>query len=165
MWLRLSLTGVAAAAIGVGISATETVTVTSDSMSPTLQRGDRVQVDRALAVRLGPRRGEIWLLRNPRPDDGNGLMLLKRVVAMPGDTVSVAGGRLLLNGKPGAEPYLSGSIAYSSGPTRLGRDAYWVLGDDRNRSEDSHSWGAVPRRHFLGRVFLRHWPLQRFRLL
>jgi signal peptidase I len=125
--------------------------IPSKSMSPTIAPNDRVVVD----TRSGntPRRGEIWVFKLPNRSLG-----VKRVVGLPGETLEVAGGRLLIDGTPLVEPYLAGPIGYAMPPVELRANEFFVLGDNRNASFDSHVWGPAPKNGFIGRVEFRHWP-------
>jgi signal peptidase I len=128
--------------------------VPTGSMSPTIAPGDRICVD----ARGGdePARGEVWAFRMPKLG-----VFIKRVVGLPGEVVEVAGGRLLVDGRPLAEPYVAGPITYAMPPVRLEAGQYFVLGDNRNASNDSHVWGPLPSGQFIGRVKFRPWPPSR----
>lgn len=162
-WVGFLATTVLALAIAAFAGTTRSYFVPTDSMLPTLAVNDQFRAETFLSLRAGPRPGELWVMNNPRPNDGNGLTLVKRVVAVPGDTVAVREGRLEVNGVAREEPYVAEPMEYEVPPTKLAADTYWVLGDNRNASEDSHSWGALPKHQFVGRVWVRYWPLNRFR--
>jgi signal peptidase I len=125
--------------------------IPTKSMAPTLLPNDRIVVD----TRAGntPRRGEIWVFALP-----NRSLAVKRVIGLPGETIEVAGGRVVIDGKPLVEPYLSGPIGYTMAPVTVKPNEFFVLGDNRNASFDSHVWGPAPKQEFLGRVEFRHWP-------
>lgn len=166
---NLKVAGIALGALLISLyfAGTEQYFVPSDSMNPRIVKGDRFRADRMLAPRIGPRRGEIWVLRNPTPTDDNGPYLLKRVIALPGETVEVKERQLYVNGKPLNEPYVDKTqpMLYTVKPVTLDKTEYWVLGDNRNFSRDSHEWGPLQRGMFVGRAFLVTWPLGRFGLL
>ncbi len=127
------------------------VIVQGRSMMPTLQDGDRYLLDRLSYRYRGPRRGELVVLRDPGHED----FAVKRVVALPGESVQVKDGVLYINGRPLAEPYLASGTqtlapASMEQLLRLGRDQYFVLGDNRAESEDSRYYGAVKRDWFIG---------------
>jgi signal peptidase I len=128
--------------------------IPTSSMAPTIVKGDKILVD----TRAGntPRRGEIWVHGLP-----GGTLGVKRVVGLPGETVAVAGGRVWIDGKPLAEPYLAGPTGYTMAPVVLKPDEYFMLGDNRGLSFDSHVWGPLAKRQFVGRVEFRPWPLAR----
>jgi signal peptidase I len=137
--------------------------VLSDSMEPTLQPGDWLLVDKLCYGFDGPggtpARGDIVVFNAPlEPGDE----YVKRVVAIPGDTVQITGGRLILNGTPVDEPYLSadsratggggsGENAFSE-PTLIPPGKYLVLGDNRPASKDSRSWGLLAGEEIIGRA-------------
>jgi signal peptidase I len=125
-------------------------------MMPTLRPGDRVVVDK-LAYLLGePRRGDLVVFHQPR----DGGLLLKRVVAVGGQLVGIEDGVLHVDGRAVAEPFVNRRLVDSVyfGPVRVPRDAVFVMGDRREDSVDSRSFGAVPRTLLVGRVDLRIWP-------
>ena len=133
--------------------------IPSASMNPTIRAGDRVGVS-TIGNTL-PNRGEIWVFRMPlssgsAPNEG-----VKRIIGLPGETVEVRAGHVLIDGRPLSEPYLGVPIAYEMPPLVLGRDEYFVLGDSRNSSHDSHVWGPLRRDHLIGPVKVRYWPPRR----
>ena len=127
--------------------------VPSGSMSPAIAPGDRICVEPSHGAT--PKRGEIWLVSKP------GATFVKRVVGLPGESVEVVGGRVMIDGRPLAEPYIAGPMSYSMAPVRLKRGQYFVLGDSRNASFDSHDWGPAEDQELIGRVKFRPWPPNR----
>jgi signal peptidase I len=141
----------------LGTFVAEPFAVPSASMMPTLRPGDRVVVDK-LAYRFGePRRGDLVVFHAPRGGDE---LLLKRVVAVGGQSVGVEDGVLHVDGRAVREPFVNRRLVDSVyfGPVRVPRDAVFVMGDRREDSVDSRSFGAVPRALIVGRVDLRIWP-------
>lgn len=133
--------------------------IPSNSMSPTIKAGDRVGVqDRSHPL---PARGEIWVFLQPSPGSKPSITLVKRVIGLPGESLEVASGKVIVDGRALDEPYLSGPISYTMPPIKLGPDEFFMMGDSRNSSQDSHVWGPVPRDHLIGPVTLRFWPLQK----
>lgn len=123
--------------------------VPTASMAPAILPGDRITVD----TRGGtPDRGEIWAFSGPNST------LIKRVVGLPGETIEVAGGRVLVDGKPLVESYPTVPPTYTMSPVPLGPDQYFMMGDSRDASADSHVWGPLHRGKFLGRAEARFWP-------
>ena len=152
--------------------------IPSDSMVPTLKTDDRVIVNK-LSYKAHPvHRGDIIVFTTPKGPDGKPIDptikdLVKRVIGLPGETVSEKNGHVLVNGKPIDESYLpAGTVSdcasfvpncFPSGP--LPPDRYWVMGDNRTGSRDSRSFGAIYKSSIVGRVFLRIWPLNRLGIL
>ena len=141
--------------------------IPSGSMLPTLQLQDRVLVEK-LRPRLGlqPAPGTIVVFHPPPPLLAAGYdpdaALIKRVVALPGDTVEVKGGTLWRNGEP-LRPDWSGAVMdYGLPPFTVPPDHLMVLGDNRNASLDSHLWGPLPQQELIGTAVWRYWPLKRF---
>lgn len=150
--------------------------IPTSSMEPTLHCAkpgafcegrfdDRVIANR-LAYTFGdPRRGQIVVFKAPRGADRCGLQdggstFVKRIVGLPGESVSERGGVIYINGKRLVEPYVEPSRrgdASGSWP-RVGKDHYFVVGDNRIHSCDSRTWGTVPRSSLIGPVMLTYWP-------
>jgi signal peptidase I len=162
-WVGVLLTALLAAVLAFFFGATRSYFVPSDSMVPTLLQGDEFRADTFFALQAGPKRGEIWVITNPSPNDGNGPVLVKRVIGLPGEKVATDGGVVTINGKPLDEPYCAEKPDYQLGPKKLGPDEYWLLGDNRNRSEDSHKWGPLPKSLLIGKAVVRYWPLSRMK--
>lgn len=141
--------------------------IPSESMTPTLQVGDRVLVNK-LAYRFGePSRGDIVVFEAP-PGEGNPEIkdLIKRVVALPGETVEGRGGEIFVDGERLRESWLSnGARSRNFGPERVPEDHYWVLGDNRLDSRDSTFFKSIPEDTLIGKAFVRIWPLSDFSTL
>lgn len=86
---------------------------------------------------------------------------MKRVIGLPGETIEVRSGAVYINGAPLAEPYITVPGMYSMPRQNLGPEEFFVLGDGRNMSSDSHIWGPVPAKMLRGRVVYRVWPTRR----
>lgn len=141
--------------------------IPSGSMLPTLQVGDRLLVDKIVYRLKGYERFDI-IVFSPPPGAQVGEVkndLIKRVIAIPGDTIQVIGGKVLLNGEPLMEAYIENAPAYSYGPVTIPEEAVFVMGDNRNNSFDSHAWGFLPIENIKGRAFFRFWPLDRIGVL
>lgn len=139
----------------------EVFVVEGRSMEGTLVTGDRLLVNKLVFLLRHPARGEIIVFRNPR-DPGRDF--IKRVVALPGEMVELRKGKLYINGEAYPEPYLSFPGERDAAPHRLGEDAVWVLGDNRNNSEDSRVFGEVPFSMIKGKAFLRFWPPSQWKM-
>jgi len=132
------------------------VSVQGDSMTPSLQGGQIILVNR-LAYRLQPvRHGDIIVFRSPEaPQD----TLVKRVIALPGENVALKQGQLFINNARVAEPYVAQSDADGFGPLQVQDGTLFVLGDHRGVSNDSRSWGLLPMVLVAGRAEFSIWPL------
>jgi signal peptidase I len=134
------------AAVIVIAGATRTAQVTTAAMEPAIRAGATVSYD----PRPGAlRRGEIIVFRI---EHGDSRLIASRVVALPGDSVEVRDGHLYVNGQPQVEPFVTVPMAYSVPLTRLTSGQYFVLGDNRNDSLDSHLFGPLPGREVVGVV-------------
>jgi len=127
------------------------------SMEPNFHTSERVVVDRLTMLISGPSRGDVVVLDSPiTPDE----LLIKRVIGLPGETVVIKEGHVYINGKLLDESYVNGFCTYSScdGEWQLSQSQYFVLGDNRAHSLDSHSFGPVDVSTIKGIARLRYWP-------
>ena len=127
------------------------VQVQGSSMSPTLIDGERYLLYRCTYLLREPRQGEIVVIKDPE-DHG---LSVKRIIGVPDDVVEIRRDGLYVNGAKLPEPYLISKYTLDpknlpAKPVRLGKSNYFVLGDNRNRSADSRSYGPVPRANILG---------------
>lgn len=124
------------------------------SMEPNLLERQRLIIDK-ISYRLhAPQRNDIVVLSKPDMSE----MLVKRIVGLPGETIEIRRGIVYIDGQPLPEPFPHNVGIYSMPPVTLGALSYFVLGDNRDNSNDSRSFGPVKREHILGRVWLRYWP-------
>jgi signal peptidase I len=144
--------------------------IPSESMVPTLEKNDRVLVNK-LSYRLHDiRRGDVVVFKAPPDVDTEAKDLVKRVIGLPGDRIEARGdGRVYVNGKRLKEEYLPQGVRTVPGfePVRVPKDSYWVMGDNRENSRDSRVFAQhfVPKKDIVGRVFVRIWPPNRLDLL
>lgn len=139
--------------------------VSGSSMENTLSDKDHVIVDK-ISYRLdSPKRYDIVVF--PYPQNRNKLYI-KRIIGMPGETVQIKeDGTILINGEPLAEPYgreVIASAGVAKYPVTLSDDEYFVLGDNRNDSQDSRDSmvGNIKREDLVGKAWARIWPLGKF---
>ncbi len=125
------------------------------SMLPNLHEGEYVIVDKVSYTFRSPERGEIVVLKNPTPGQPD---LIKRVIGLPGETIEVKGGQVRINGQPLTEPYLAQPMVGDFPATQLQNGQYFVMGDNRNNSEDSRRFGARPVGDIVGRAWIIYWP-------
>jgi signal peptidase I len=102
-----------------------------------------------------PRRGDVVVFHYP-PDPSKDY--IKRIIGLPGELVEVQDGRVYINRHPMTEPFGPNPGSYSAAPIRLGPGEFYVMGDNRNSSSDSHVWGPVPLENIVGRAVVRYWP-------
>jgi len=127
------------------------------SMEPSLSHGERLLVDKITYRFRPPARGEIVVFRYPADPSRK---FIKRVIGQPGDVVYIRGGRVFVNGTPLVEDYILGPTYGEFPPLRVPPDHFFVLGDNRNNSDDSRfaDVGPVPRHLIVGRAILTYWP-------
>lgn len=148
----------------------EPMSVPSESMTPTLQTQDRVLIDKLAYDFSNPERGDLVVFESV--ETTNNEDIVKRVVGLPGDEVSIQNGTLLVNGVEQDEPYAVGeeerpasrttSDRNSFDPVTVPKDHIFVMGDNRPNSYDSRFFGPVPYENLLGKPSLRFWPPNRF---
>lgn len=133
----------------------ENYRVVGHSMDPTLEN-DQYLVVNKLGYRLHePQRGDIVVFYDPRNSDRK---LIKRVIGLPGEVLEIKQGQVFINEQQLDEPYIPNPGRYSVPPTPIPADHYFVLGDNRNNSSDSHNWGTLPSSKLVGKAWLSYWP-------
>jgi signal peptidase I len=142
----------------------QTFWIPSSSMTPTLGVYDRIVVQKAFFSWHDVREGDIVVFSRPPLDDCPGAGdLVKRVIALPGQTIYSSGNSIYVNGRPLAEPYLphydplGPPIASSQHPYRVPPGEFYVLGDNRSDSCDSRYWGPIEGSSIVGKVVLVWW--------
>ncbi len=125
------------------------------SMEPTLHDGQYIVVSKVVYMIHAPERGDVVVLRTPHNPGGN--YFIKRIVGLPGEHIEIQDGKVLVNGMPLEEPYITEPGLYS-GTWILGSDEYFVLGDNRRNSSDSHNWGVFTGKDIVGKAWLCYWP-------
>lgn len=153
------------------------------SMEPTLQHGQMLIVLKAAYARVdgtplerlfvrdgqgsrtpifmlgSPEHGDIAVFRSPTPSERD---FIKRIIGVPGDMVEVRDGQVYLNGAAVAEPYIRGPANYQVPPQVVPAGHYFVLGDNRSNSSDSHVWGFLPANNLIGKAWFTYWPPPRW---
>jgi signal peptidase I len=157
--------------------------VEGPSMEPGLHNGQYLLVNKAVYFKLdlselskyipfidgadessrflfhGPERGDVIVFRYPRDPSRD---FIKRIIGVPGDTVSIADGVVTVNGAPIDEPYINGGANSDLEPKVVPDGSYFVLGDNRPNSSDSRNWGFVPEENIIGKAMFSYWPLSEF---
>jgi signal peptidase I len=139
--------------------------IPSDSMLPTLEVGDRLVVEKISYHFRSPATGEIIVFDPPQQLQIQGYAknqaFIKRVIGTPGQTVQVQNGKVYLNGTPLKENYIAEPPAYNMESVQVPEDQLFVMGDNRNNSNDSHVWGFLPKQNVIGHACFRFWPFSR----
>lgn len=133
------------------------VRITGPSMLPTFKDGSINFVDCFAFRKHDPQRGDIVAIQYSAADlpaTKGRVMLVKRIVGLPGESISFVDGHLCINGKPLDEPYLKYSSDWEHPATVLGPDEYYFVGDNRSMPFDYHEKGAAERRRIIGKVLL-----------
>jgi signal peptidase I len=154
--------------------------IPSSSMEPTLhcagaglgctaRFSDRVLANRFIYHLVDPDRGDIVVFETPadaRRDCGAGGTFVKRIIGLPGETWEMRGGFVLIDGVRLREPYVEGNRRDTDNypPSRIPKNHYYVMGDNRGTSCDSRVWGPLPRANLIGKVFAVYWPPRRISL-
>lgn len=134
--------------------------VEGESMFPTLHNGEYILVDKISYMFHSPQRGDIVIFRAVpalQPDKD----FIKRIVALPGESVAVHGGSVYINGRALREPYIKEPPDYTFQAQTVPKDSYFVLGDHRNDSYDSSKWVSTPwlaRKYIIGKALVAYWP-------
>jgi len=139
--------------------------IPTGSMLPTIQLQDRVMVNKFIYYFKDPQRGDVVVFDPPEALNTN-QDYIKRVIGLPGEKVEIKNGKVYIDDCPLEEPYLAEPLDYEYGPVEIPPDCYFVLGDNRNSSFDSHRWNAwLTSDHIKGKAFLVYWPIQNISLL
>ncbi|MGQ9837751.1 MAG: signal peptidase I [Cyanobacteriota bacterium] len=159
-------------AFGIRTFVAEARWIPSNSMLPTLEEGDRLVVEKVSYRFHPPHRGDIIVFYPPAKLNFDGAYI-KRVIGLPGERMRIADGVVFINGIPLQEDYIYASPDYSCPGERCpgietqGFDflvppkSYFVMGDNRNDSQDSHVWGFLPEENIIGNTIFRFWPPNR----
>jgi signal peptidase I len=160
-WLRDLLLAIVIAVIVI-IFVYQPVKVEGTSMMPSLVDQERIFVNKFIyRFGLGQiERGDLVVFWYPAD---NSKSYIKRVVGIPGDVVEIDRGTVILNGRHLREEYVPEEYrdSYTMEPRKVGPAEYFVLGDHRNSSNDSRTWGPVPRGDIYGKAVFVYWPLDK----
>lgn len=154
-----------AAVVYVGLSYTiQDYVVRQSSMEPNFHEGQRVLVNKVAYKFHAPGRGDVIILHPPQSPDPKAIPFIKRIIALPGDSVDIKNGEVRINGVKLNEPYIKGPPNYTYHLSKIPENEYFVLGDNRANSEDSHLGWTVPRQNIIGKAWLSIWPLDKWGL-
>jgi signal peptidase I len=136
--------------------------VYSVSMQPTLNPGDYIMVNRFAYSAFKPERGDVVVMK---PQRAYTTELVKRIIALPGDTVQVRDHAVYVNGTALEEPYVPEPVQYEYPPEKVPGEYYFVLGDNRNYSDDSHTGWLLSGSDIIGRAYFTYWPPENMKVL
>ncbi|MFC1909048.1 signal peptidase I [Chloroflexota bacterium] len=152
------ITFVIAAVIALAWHATiQTFVIFMTSMTPTFQEGQRLLVNKASYFFGEPERGDVIVFDKGRNGD-----YIKRIIALPGDNVEIKEGAVYINDSRLDEPYIKNPPIYTIAEREIPDNMYFVLGDNRNNSDDSHNNWLVARDNIIGKAWLSIWPIDRW---
>jgi len=139
--------------------------VKGNSMYPNFHDQEYLLTDKITYRLSQPERGDVVIFKAPKNEEYD---YIKRIIALPGESVKVEDCRVFINNKVLEEPYLTSDVCTSAGrflrsgqSLTLGENEYLVFGDNRPFSSDSRDWGIVPRENIIGKAWWRYWPLDR----
>lgn len=125
------------------------------SMEPNFHDGQYLITNKFAYYLHPPERGDVVVFHYPNNPSRD---FIKRVIGLPGEKVEVRGEHILINSEELEEPYTLHAGRYAWGPQILAENDYFVLGDNRNSSSDSHSWGPLSRDAIVGKAWISYWP-------
>ena len=140
----------------------QSYTVVMSSMEPNFYQGDCIMVNKVSYRSSGPQRGEV-IVFNPPFDSRH--PFIKRVIGLSGEIVEIGDGSVFVNGIALDEEYIMAPPNYTMPATGVPENEYFVLGDNRNNSNDSHTGWMVPRDNIIGRAWFVYWPPSRWRVV
>jgi signal peptidase I len=142
-------------AVLINLFLAQATRVYGQSMEPTLYHDQRLVVEKISYRFHGPHRGDVVVIRMSDSSE----LLIKRVVGLPGEELTIRDGQVYIDGRPLDEPYTARFTYGDYGPKYVPPLHVFVLGDNRGFSNDSRSFGMVPVEHVVGRAWFSYWPL------
>ena len=143
--------------------------IPSNSMLPTLHTGDRLVVEKVSYHFHQPEKGDIVVFEPPQLLQNLGYrkdqVFIKRIIGKPGQKVSVNNGKVYIDDQPLAEDYIAEPPDYQLASVQVPDNEFFVMGDNRNDSNDSHVWGFLPKQNIIGRAVFRFFPFDRIGLI
>ena len=140
----------------------QTYIVIGPSMQPNLEDGQRLMVNKVVYRFHQPERGDVVVFQSPNNHQED---YIKRIIALPEDTVEIKNGAVYINSSKLDEPYIKSQPGYTLAKLKIEEDSYFVLGDNRNNSNDSHHGWVVPRQNLVGKAWLSIWPMDTWQIV
>ena len=160
---EILITAILALLIFFTVQATiQTFVVVGSSMQPSFQDGERLLVTKITYKLHQPERGDVVIFE---PPDNQRTDYIKRIIAVPGDTIEVKTRTVYVNGSQLDEPYINSPPSYTLEEQKIPEESYFVLGDNRDNSNDSHRGWVVPRQNIVGKAWLSIWPPDKWGLV
>jgi signal peptidase I len=142
--------------------------ISGSSMEPNFHNGEYILTNKIMFKLKDPKRGDIVIFKSPSNKD---IDYIKRIIGLPGETVTLIAGKYYINGQPLEEPYeynkpvFGGSFLHENLPVVVPQGEYFVSGDNRPGSSDSREFGFIPKEDFIGQAFFRYWPFSNVGLI
>lgn len=136
--------------------------IPSTSMEPTLYPQDRIIINKIGYKFRQPERGDVVVFKYPLDPQRD---FIKRVIALEGETIEVRDNCVFINGKRLEEPYLTDEVVAEFGPYVVPKDHLFVMGDNRNNSDDSRVWGPLNKKFLVGKAVFVYWPPERIMVI
>ena len=133
-------------------------------MEPSFLDGQRIFANKVIYRFQEPERGDVVILHPPTSRNPKATPFIKRIIALPGDTIEVRNGEVYVSGSKLHEPYIKDAPDYTLSRETV-EGGYFVLGDNRNNSNDSHAGWIVPRQNLIGKAWLSFWPPSKWGLV
>ncbi|HEX9068948.1 MAG TPA: signal peptidase I [Ktedonobacterales bacterium] len=141
-------------------------TIVDPKMSPALKQGQWVAINQIAYIFGTPSRGELVLMADP---SNNSNVMIRRVIGLPGDTITLTATTVAVNGVTLTESYVQANPGVPANPVvgnfTVPKDSFYVLGDNRTEADDSRQFGMVPRQNISGKALAVYWPLSSFHFL
>jgi signal peptidase I len=142
--------------------AAQSFRVDGESMEPGLRTDEFVIVDKVTYLFHAPERGDIIVFRYPLDTSRD---FIKRVIGVPGDTVHTTSTAVIVDGQTLHEPYIRVPFNFESDTWKLGPHEFFVMGDNRDNSLDSRSWGLLDKSYIVGKVVAVYWPVNNWEFI
>lgn len=142
--------------------AAQSFRVDGESMEPGLHTDEFVLVDKVTYIFHAPQRGDVIVFHYPLDTRRD---FIKRIIGVPGDIVSTTSNSVIVDGQSLHEPYISLPHNFAIDKWKLGPNQFFVMGDNRDNSLDSRSWGPLDRTYIIGKAIVVYWPLNNWELI